>query len=122
VVVDVDFKLISQIQEQINLQTQVASMTIHCMIKYGLNLLRVLIETNNAIPEFVPQKVRRGQELMSYLVHSERCRDIICMGPEAFINLCQRIRGTGMVKDAFLSIVEEQVAKLLYIIGHNVKN
>ena len=59
---------------------------------------------------------------MSYLVHTERCRDIIRMIPEAFINLCQRIRGTGMVKDAFRSTVEEQVATFLHIIGHNVKN
>jgi len=100
-VVGVDFTLISQIKEQINLQTQVTTMTILCMIGYRLNVLRVLTETNNVIPEFVPQKERRWQELMSYLVHTERCRDIIRMGPKTFINLCQRIRGTMMVKDAF---------------------
>jgi len=44
------------------------------------------------------------------------------MGPEAFIHLCQRLRETGYVKDAFRSTVEEQVAKFLHIIGHNVKN
>ena len=55
-VVGVDFTLISQIQEQINLWTQVAAMTILCMIGYGLNVLRVLTETNNVIPEFIPQK------------------------------------------------------------------
>jgi len=27
-----------------------------------------------------------------------------------------------MVKDAFRSIVKEQVAKFLHIIGHNIKN
>ena len=53
-------------------------------------MLRVLTETNNIIPEFIPQKARCRQELMSYLVHTERCRDIICISPEAFINLCQR--------------------------------
>jgi len=97
-VVGVDFTLISQIQEQINLWTQVAAMTILCMVGYGLNVLRVLTETNNAIREFIPQKERRRQELMLYLVHTERCRDIIRMGPKAFINLCQRIRGTGWLK------------------------
>jgi len=100
-VVGVDFTLISQIQDQINLRTQVATMTILCMIGYGLNVLHVLTETDNSIPEFVPQKERRRQELMSYLVHTERCCDIIRMGPVAFINLCQQIRGTWMVKDAF---------------------
>nr|KYP62003.1 hypothetical protein KK1_016518 [Cajanus cajan] len=44
------------------------------------------------------------------------------MGPAAFINLCERVRATGLVKDAFRSTVEEQVAKFLHIIGHNVKN
>ena len=117
-VLGVDFTLISQIQEQINLRTQVAAMTILCMIGYGLNVLHVLTETNNAIPKFIPQKERRRQEVMSYLIHTERCRDIIRMSPEAFINLCQRIRGTGMVKDAFRSTVEEQVANSL----HNIKN
>ncbi|KAL2341130.1 hypothetical protein Fmac_009070 [Flemingia macrophylla] len=59
---------------------------------------------------------------MSYLIHTEQCRDIIRMGPMAFINLCERVRATGLVKDAFRSTVEEQVAKFLHIVGHNVKN
>nr|KYP48363.1 hypothetical protein KK1_029975 [Cajanus cajan] len=44
------------------------------------------------------------------------------MGPATFINLCERVRATGLVKDALRSTVEEQVAKFLHIIGHNVKN
>ena len=97
-------------------------MTILCMIRYGLNVLCVLTKTNNTIPEFVPKKERHRQELMSYLVHTKRCRDIIRMGLNAFIHLCQQIRGTRMVKDASRSTIEEQVAKPLHIIGHNVKN
>jgi len=34
-------------------------------------------------------------------VHTERSRDIIRMGPEAFIQLCERIRATKVVKDAY---------------------
>ncbi|XP_014503249.1 protein ALP1-like [Vigna radiata var. radiata] len=59
---------------------------------------------------------------MPYLVHTTRCRDIIRMGPEAFINLCERLRTTELVKDVIRSIVEEQVAQFLHIIRHNVKN
>ncbi|XP_047155211.1 uncharacterized protein LOC124826428 [Vigna umbellata] len=44
------------------------------------------------------------------------------MGPKAFINLCERLRTTGIVKEAIRSTVEEQVAQFLHIIGHNVKN
>jgi hypothetical protein len=39
----------------------------------------------------------------------------------AFMQLCQKLRGTGIVKDTIRSIVEVQVAKFLHIIGHNVK-
>ena len=59
---------------------------------------------------------------MEYLVHTERCRDIIRMGPKVFLQLCQRIRETGLVKDAYRSTREKQVAKFLHIIWHNVKN
>ncbi|XP_072062174.1 uncharacterized protein [Arachis hypogaea] len=45
----------------------------------------------------------------------------LCMGPEAFRQLCKKLRGTGRVKDSTRSTVEVQVAKFLHIIGHNVK-
>jgi len=103
--------LISQIQEQIEKNTEGASVMILCMIGFGLNLLRMVHTRRNCMSEFQPQKERRTQELMEYLVHNEQCHDIIRKGPEAFLQLCQRIRGTGLVKDAYRSTVEEQVAK-----------
>jgi len=60
-------------------------MMILCMIGFGLNLLRTVRTRRNCISEFQPQKERRRQELMEYLVHTEQCRDIIHMGPEAFL-------------------------------------
>jgi len=113
--------LISQIQQQIKNNTEGASVMIFCMIAFGLNLLRT-VRTRSNMSEFQPQKERRRQELMQYLIHTEQCHDIIHMGPKAFLQLCQQIRGTGLVKDAYRSTVEEQVAKFLQIIGHNVKN
>ncbi|KAL2333848.1 hypothetical protein Fmac_015061 [Flemingia macrophylla] len=56
------------------------------------------------------------------LFFSDELRDIIRMGPVAFIKLCERVRTTGLVKNAFRSTMEEQVAKFLHIVGHNVKN
>jgi len=55
-------------------------------------------------------------------VHTERSRDIICIGPESFIQLCQQNRQIGLVIDVYQSTMEEQFAKLLHIIRHNVKN
>ena len=117
-----NIKLISQLQEQIQKNTKVASVMIICIIAFGLHLLRMLSDTTNSIIEFEPRKERRRQKLKEYLVHTERSRDIIGMGPQAFIQLCQRIRQTELVKDAYRSTMEEQLAKFLHIIGHNVKN
>ena len=117
-----NMNLISQIEEQIKKNNEGASVMILCMIAFGLKLLRTVPTTSNCISESQPQKERHRQELMEYLVHTEQSRHIIRMGLEAFIKLCERIRGTGLVKDAYRSTVEEQVAKFLHIIGHNVKN
>ncbi|XLS44766.1 hypothetical protein HN51_001631, partial [Arachis hypogaea] len=43
------------------------------------------------------------------------------MGPEAFRQLCQKLRETGRVKDSTRSTIEEQVTKFLHIIGYDVK-
>jgi len=117
-----NMNLISQIEEQIKNNNEGALVMILCMIAFGLNLLRTVPTRSNCMSESQPQKERRKQELMEYLVHSEQSRDIIRMGPEVFIKLCERIRATGLVKDAYRSTVEEQGAKFLHIIGHNVKN
>ncbi|XLS86935.1 hypothetical protein HN51_037101, partial [Arachis hypogaea] len=63
----------------------------------------------------------RHTQLMTLLLKSEKCQDVIRMGPEAFRQLCQKLRGTSRVKDSTRSTAEEQVTKFLHIIGHNVK-
>jgi len=62
-----------------------------CMIDFVLNLVRTLRNTTNSMSEFQPQKEFHKQELMQYLVQTKQCRDIIRMGLEAFLQLCQRI-------------------------------
>ncbi|KAL2337664.1 hypothetical protein Fmac_012110 [Flemingia macrophylla] len=117
-----DANLIAQIQSQVQMRTQVGAMTILCLVAFELHMLSIVRCTSSHIREFVSQKERRRHELMSYLIHTEQSRDIIRMGPMAFIKLCERVRATGLVKDVFRSTVEEQVAKFLHIVGHNVKN
>jgi len=119
--VTVNMNLISQIQQQIKNNTEGASVMILCIIAFGLNLL-CMVRTRSNMSEFQPQKESRKQELMEYLVHTEQCRDFIRTGPKAFLQLCQQIQGTGLVKDVYRSTVKEQVAKFLHIIGHIVKN
>ncbi|KAL4344427.1 hypothetical protein AHAS_Ahas11G0177300 [Arachis hypogaea] len=67
------------------------------------------------------ERENRRAQLMIQLLKSDKCRDVIRMSPEAFQLLCQKLRGTGRVKDSTRSTVEEKVAKFLHIIGHNVK-
>ncbi|KAK7246689.1 hypothetical protein RIF29_41559 [Crotalaria pallida] len=69
----------------------------------------------------VDMPLQMRSELMSYLVQTETCRHIIRMGPQAFMQLCEKLRGTGIVKDTMRSTLEEQVAKFLHIVGHNTK-
>ncbi|XLS60422.1 hypothetical protein HN51_014650 [Arachis hypogaea] len=59
--------------------------------------------------------------LMQQLREMHRCRDILRMDPDAFLQLCEKLRATCQMRDTKHVIVEEQVAKFLYIIAHNVK-
>nr|XP_025686021.1 putative nuclease HARBI1 [Arachis hypogaea] len=58
---------------------------------------------------------------MQQLRETHRCRDILRMGPDAFLQLCEKLRATCQVRDTKYVTVEEQVARFLYIIAHNVK-
>ncbi|KAL3831079.1 hypothetical protein ACJIZ3_019881 [Penstemon smallii] len=50
----------------------------------------------------------------------EGCREQLRMGKNAFANLVYILKGRGLLRDTARSSVEEQVAKVLYIIGHNL--
>ncbi|XP_057456053.1 uncharacterized protein LOC130747206 [Lotus japonicus] len=65
-------------------------------------------------------KVR--DEIMRQIVGNDRCRDIIRMGPQAFLSLCTILREQGGLRHTRRATIEEQVAKFLYIVGHNVRN
>ncbi|XP_014512355.1 protein ALP1-like [Vigna radiata var. radiata] len=121
-VVGVDFNIIATIHQQLQITTSLAALTMLCIVGHALSILNMYSSDSSSVSNFLPDRDRRREQLMSYLVHANRCRDIIRMGPEAFINLCERLRSTGLVKDVIRLTVEEQVAQFLHIIGHNVKN
>ena len=68
------------------------------------------------------ERERVRDDLMRYLVGSERYRDIIRMGPKAFVNLCGILQREEGLRPTQWVTIEEQVAKFLYLIGHNVRN
>ncbi|KAJ3685961.1 hypothetical protein LUZ61_015125 [Rhynchospora tenuis] len=60
--------------------------------------------------------------LLLDLVRSEKCRDIIRMNPRAFFILCRKLEVIGGLKATRQLSVQEQVARFLYILGHNTKH
>ncbi|XP_052734061.1 protein ALP1-like [Vigna angularis] len=121
-VVGVNFNIIAMIRQQLQITTSLAALTMLCIVAHALSILRMYSTDSSSVSNYLPDRDRRREQLMSYLVHTNRCRDIIRMGPEAFLTLCEKLRSTGLVKDAIRSTVEQQVAQFLHIIGHNVKN
>ena len=94
-----------------------------CYIVHTLHLLQMLSKNiHRPISEGSSRRNRMRQELMQQLQENDKCRDVIRMGPIAFLQLCQKLRGTGLVKDFVRATVEEQVAKFLHILAHNVRN
>ena len=62
------------------------------------------------------------QELMRRIQTDERAYDILRMGPNAFGHLVNILRTTNLLKNSTHSCIEEQVAKFLHILAHNVRN
>ncbi|XP_057733226.1 protein ALP1-like [Arachis stenosperma] len=112
----------TRVREELENRQHICVTSLSCVAVHQLYLLELISQhrprqINN---DNLKRELRRTQ-LMTQLLESEKCRDVIRMGPEAFRQLCQKLRGTDRVKDSTRSTVEEQVAKFLHIIGHNVK-
>ena len=56
------------------------------------------------------------------LMDNEDCYNQLRMGKDAFARLVTILRGTGRLRNNAHSNVEEQVAKFLHIVGHNLRN
>ncbi|XVF28656.1 hypothetical protein REPUB_Repub15cG0048900 [Reevesia pubescens] len=67
----------------------------------------------------IGDRVQVRHELMQELTEVQHCRNVVHMGPSAFFRLCGMLRRSRHLKDTRNSFVEEQVAKFLYILGHN---
>ncbi|XVF14492.1 hypothetical protein REPUB_Repub09cG0064800 [Reevesia pubescens] len=67
----------------------------------------------------IGDRVQVRHELMQELTEVQHCRNVLRMGPSALFRLCGMLRRSRRLKDTRNSSVEEQVAKFLYILGHN---
>lgn len=118
-----EMKLLCNFRQEWGRQKRYCYVVLLCYIVHALHLLQMMSRYTHApVNEVNQERERRRLDLMKQLVETGKCRHIIRMGPEAFMFLCHKLRGTGIVKDTLRSTVEEQVAKFLHIVGHNVKN
>ncbi|XP_016206692.1 protein ALP1-like [Arachis ipaensis] len=115
-------QILTRVNEELEKRQNICVTSLTCVMVHALCTLELLsrYRPRQINDENLERENRRAQ-LMIQLLKSDKCRDVIRMSPEAFQLLCQKLRGTGRVKDSTRSTVEEQVAKFLHIIGHNVK-
>ncbi|XLU95142.1 hypothetical protein S245_009494, partial [Arachis hypogaea] len=115
-------QILTHVREELEKRQHICVTSLSCVTVHTLYSLEFLSQYRpRQISYENLERENRRTQLMTQILTSEKCRDVIRMGPEAFRQLCQKLRGTGRVKDSIRSTVEEQVAKFLHIIGHNVK-
>ncbi|TXG57010.1 hypothetical protein EZV62_018323 [Acer yangbiense] len=100
------------VQAVCNVTHMICVMKLYCCSRY----------VDRSVGNIFGERENVRRELMTQLSTNEKCRDILRMGPNAFARLCELLRATGRLKDNKNSIVEEQVAKFLYVLAHNAKN
>ncbi|XP_061359901.1 uncharacterized protein LOC133303945 [Gastrolobium bilobum] len=91
-----------------------------CLVVYYY-MLR--IHSQSRIPDrmLILEKERAREKIMKRVTSSEG-RKIIRMGPIAFLDLCAMLEREGGLQSTQRVNIEEQVAKTLYILTHNVRN
>ncbi|XP_059627332.1 protein ALP1-like [Cornus florida] len=103
---------------------RLAATQVICLVVYWL--LRKKFQRRNYVNRLTGQSTFEREmvrnELMNQLRTNQRCRDITRMGPEAFQNLCEILKRDAGLKATKNASVEEQVAKFLHILSHNVRN
>ncbi|XLR47360.1 hypothetical protein S83_032020, partial [Arachis hypogaea] len=115
-------QILTRVREELENRQHICVTSLSCVAVHQLYLLELISQYRpRQINDDNLERELRCTQLMTQLLESEKCRDVIRIGFEAFRSLCQKLRGTGRVKDSTRSTVEEQVAKFLHIIGHNVK-
>ena len=106
---------------------RLAAVQVLCFVVHAIHLLGVTVQLNSIErdPNPNPINIKRGKirnELIYQLSTNEYAKDVIRMKPHAFLKLCEILRGTGRLHDNRNSLVEEQVAKFLWMLGHHCKN
>lgn len=90
-----------------------------------MKLMEVHCDTHQHVDkpllESSERKAKVRLELLRRLTNDpELCHNTLRVSPSAFVQLCNLLRATKLVKANKNSSVEEKVAKFLYLIAHDV--
>ncbi|PNY06690.1 hypothetical protein L195_g003165 [Trifolium pratense] len=111
--------------EELEKRQQICALVLLCYITHSSHLLRTMSGYTRSEKNVEnSDNESRSAELIAQLVQTEKCRDIIRMSPQAFLQLCKKLRSSGRMKDStrVALTVEGQVAEFLYIVGHAAKS
>ncbi|KAL4369925.1 hypothetical protein AHAS_Ahas06G0014500 [Arachis hypogaea] len=115
--------LLTVLKENWKRGKQLCTITMLCYTVHMLYLLKVMAKKiEKPIRDHIIGREHIQTTLLQQLRETNRCCNILRMGPHAFLELCKKLRATGHVKDTIHVTVEEQVDRFLYIIAHNIKN
>ncbi|XP_061364524.1 protein ANTAGONIST OF LIKE HETEROCHROMATIN PROTEIN 1-like [Gastrolobium bilobum] len=91
-----------------------------CLVVYYY-MIRIHPQSRIVDRTMILEKERAREKIMKRIASSEG-RKIIRMGPIAFLDLCAMLEREGGLQSTQRVSIEEQVAKTLYILTHNVRN
>ena len=98
---------------------------VHASCRYLCYIIHWRQRLKRRVPYIPTQSTIERQlvrdEIMHRLRSSEKCYDVIRMGPQVFQGLCDILRRASDLQDTQHATVEKQVAKFLHTLSHNVK-
>ena len=94
---------------------------IHVSCRYLCYIIHQRQRLKRRVLHILTQSTIKSQlvrdEILHWLRTSEKCYDVICMGPQDFQGLCDILRRNDDLQDTQCATVEEQVAKFLHILS-----
>lgn len=112
---------VSRLQEFMIRQHLLLTLILSLIVQYvKLRTTRARGKKPTKEVSLLKKKVR--DELLNEIRYSEKSYDIIRMGPQAFEKLCKILHDEGGLRSTQRVSLEEQVAKFLHILSHNVRN
>ncbi|KAM3266013.1 hypothetical protein P3L10_003007 [Capsicum annuum] len=113
-------------QDSSDILRQVSSLAAYAIVQVVIWFWTYVYETENdrrtITHDIRLEREKVRDELFSHLFSAELCHSILRITPSSFISLCEILVRDGGLRPTVQVTVEEQLAKILYLLAHNVTN